>query len=159
MRSRGITAGSNSDATGVTIFATVNAIVGILFMCGAAFALRTYLFTRRAVHLRAVVVGRLDESVDNHDAGSQSAPTTRYIVQIAGQGESARRVRLADAFGGSVADKLVSDDGTIAVLYDPARPGVVRIDSLSTLYSIPLFLCVPAFLWLAVLACVLAASL
>ena len=134
------------------IFAAVCATVGILFLAGAAFAVRTYFFTRRAVRVRASLVGRLDESVDNHDPGSQSAPTTRYIVEIPRQGERARRVMLADAFGGSVADNLVSDDGTIAVLYDPAQPGVVRIDSTWTLYFVPLLLCLPAMVVLALLA-------
>ena len=126
------------------IFAAACATIGILFLAGAAFAVRTYLFTRRAVRVRASVVGRLDESADNHDPSSQSAPTTRYIVEIPRKGKQARRVMLADAFGGSVADKLVSDDGTIAVLYDPAQPGVVRIDSAWTLYFMPAFLCAPA---------------
>ena len=136
------------------ISAAVCATVGILFLAGAAFAVRTYLFTRRAVRVRASVVGRLDESVDNHYAGSRSAPTTRYIVDIPRQGERARRVMLADAFGGPVADSLVSDDGTIAVLYDPAQPGVVRIDSPRTLYFVPVFLCAPAFVWAIVVSAI-----
>ncbi|MET0441216.1 MAG: DUF3592 domain-containing protein [Casimicrobiaceae bacterium] len=136
----------------MTGFAAVTAIVSIVFLFGAAFALRTHLFVRRAMHVRASVVGRLDESVNNHDAGSQSAPTTRYIVEIPRHGERPRRVMLAEAFGGSVADKLVSDDGTIKVLYDPARPAVVRIDSWWTLYFVPVFLCAPGLLWLAVVA-------
>jgi uncharacterized protein DUF3592 len=132
------------------IFAVVCSTVGILFLAGAAFAARTYLFTRRAVRVRASVVGRLDESVDDHDASGRSAPTTRYIVEI--PGTRARRVMLADAIGGPVADKLVGDDGAIAVLYDPAQPGVVRVDSAWTLYFVPVLLCVPALLLLATLA-------
>ena len=132
------------------IFAAVCATLGILFLAGAAFAVRTCLFTRRAVRVRASVVARLDESIDDRDASGQSATTIRYIVEI--PGKRARRVMLADAIGGSVADKLVSDDGTIAVLYDPAQPGVVRIDSAWTLYFVPVFLCGPALLLLATLA-------
>jgi len=132
--------------------------VALLFVAGVAFGLRTFLFVRRAVRLRASVVGSIDESVDNPDTSSQSAPTTRYIVEIRRAGERPRRVMLADAFGGSLADKLVGDDGTIAVLYDPARPGVVRIDSPWTLYFMPMFLCAPALLFLALVAYVKVAA-
>jgi hypothetical protein len=135
----------------VTSFAAVSAVLAALFVLGAAFALRTYLFVRRALRVRASVVGRLDASVDNHDPGSQSAPTTRYVVEIPRKGERPRRAALADALGGSLADRLVSDDGTIGVLYDPRRPGVVRIDSPWSLYLVPMFLCAPALLFLALL--------
>jgi len=76
---------------------------------------------------------------------------TRYVVELLDQGGRKRRVTLADAFGGSIADRLVARDSTIAVVYDRATPRVVRIDSPWTLYFIPTMLCVPGALFLALI--------
>ena len=130
---------------------TIAVILGILFLIGAVRALQTHQFVRKAVRMRAKVVDVLDATVSNPDTSSQSSPTSRYVVEISGQGNRKQRVLLADAFGGSTADKFVADDGTIAVIYDPARPGVIRIDSPWALYFIPGFLCAPAVLFLSLI--------
>ena len=101
-------------------------ILGVLFLVGLVRGIQTHLFIRRAVRVRAKVVATFDVSIGNPDPGSQSAPTLRHVVVLPVLG---RRVPLADAFGGSFADKLVANDGAIAVIYDPRRPGIVRIDA------------------------------
>jgi hypothetical protein len=58
---------------------------------------------------------------------------------------------LSDALGGAVADKLVADDGTIAVIFDPTNPGVIRIDSPWALYFVPGLLCAPGVLFLSLI--------
>ncbi|MEO7393204.1 MAG: DUF3592 domain-containing protein [Ramlibacter sp.] len=126
-------------------------VVGSLFLIGLIRAIQTHLFIRRAVRVRATVVDVLDASVSNPDTSSQSSPTSRYVVEIVDRGKHKRRVALADAFGGSIADKFVANDGTIAVLYDPKKPGVIRIDSPWALYFIPFFLCTPGVLVLALI--------
>ena len=124
-------------------------ILGFLFAIGIVRAVQTHRFIRKAVRVRAKVVDDLDATVDNPDTSSQSSPTSRYVVEISGQGNRKRRVSLADAFGGSIADKFVAGDGTIAVLFDPTQPGVIRIDSPWALYFIPGILCAPGVLFLA----------
>jgi len=131
----------------VNTFAIIATLVGILFVAGIASAIRTYRFVRRSVRARARVVAILDATIDNPDTGSQSAPTSRYVVEISGEGNGKRRVSLADAFGGSIADKFVAEDGTICVIYDPKKPKSVRIDSPWALYFVPGFLCAPAVLF------------
>jgi len=113
---------------------------------GIALAIRTRLFVRRAVRTRGRIVGRLDATVHNPDTSSQSSTTQRYVVELSSQGRR-RRLPLADAFGGAIADKLDAGDGSIAVLYDPKKPEVVRIDSPWTLYFVPAFLCTPGVLF------------
>lgn len=125
--------------------------LGTLFAVGATRAVQTHAFVRRAVRVRAKVVEVLDASVGNPDTGTQTSPTSRFVVDIPGQGARARRVTLADAFGGSIADRFVADDGTIAVMYDRSKPDVVRIDSPWALYFAPLFLCAPGVLFLALI--------
>ena len=93
----------------------------------------------------------LDASVSNPETSSQSAPTSRYVVEIVDRGKRKRRAALADAFGGSIADKFVANDGTIAVIYDPNEPSVVRIDSPWALYFMPLFLCASGVLVFALI--------
>lgn len=132
-------------------FTTIAVILGILFVAGVVRAVQTYQFVRTAVRVRAKVVDVLDATVSNHDTSSQSSPTSRYVVEIPGQGAGKRRLSLSDAFGGSIADKFVADDGTIAVIYDPALPGVVRIDSPWALYFIPGFLCAPGLLFFSLI--------
>jgi len=127
-------------------------ILGILFVIGVVRAVQTHQFVRKAVRVRAKVVDVLDATASNPDTSSQSSPTSRYVVEISGQGTTRkRRVSLADAFGGSVADKFVADDGTIAVIYDPSEPGVIRIDSPWALYFIPGFLCAPGVLFFSLI--------
>jgi hypothetical protein len=136
----------------VNSFTTIAVIVGILFVIGVVRAVQTHQFVRKAVRVRAKVVDVLDATVSNPDTSSQSSPTSRYVVEISGQRTPKRHVSLADAFGGAIADKFVADDGTIAVIYDPAQPGVIRIDSLWALYFIPGFLCAPGVLFLSLIA-------
>jgi hypothetical protein len=131
----------------VNSFTTIAVLLGIIVVAGIARAVRTYRFVRRSVRVRARVVSVLDATVDDPDTGSQTSSTSRYVVEITGQGNRKRRVSLADAFGGSIADKFVSEDGTIAVIYDPRRPGVVRIDSPWALYFVPAFFCAPGVLF------------
>lgn len=128
-------------------FTTIAVLLGIIFIAGIARAAQTYQFVRRSVRVRANVVSVLDATVSNPDTGSQTSPTSRYVVEISGQGNRKRRVSLADAFGGSIADKFVSEDGTIGVIYDPRQPGFVRIDSPWALYFVPGFLCAPGVLF------------
>ena len=133
-------------------FITLAAIVGVMFLFGIARAVQTRLFVRNAVRVRARIVDRLDSTVANPDTSSQSAPVSRYVIELADHGTRKRRVQLADAFGGSIADKFVADDDTMPVIYDPRRPNVVRIDSPWTLYFAPVFLCTPGVLFLALVA-------
>ena len=132
-------------------FTTIAVILAILFVIGIVRAVQTHLFIRKAVRVRAKVVDVLDATVGNPDTSSQSSPTSRYVVEIPGQGKGKRRVPLADAFGGSIADKFVADDGTIAVIFDATQPGVVRIDSPWALFFIPGILCAPGILFLALI--------
>ena len=129
-------------------FATIAVILGILFAIGVVRAVQTHQFVREAVRVRAKVVDVLDATVSNPDTSSQSSPTSRYVIEIPGPGARKRRASLTDAVGGSIADKFVKDDGTIAVIYHPSQPGVIRIDSPWVLYFIPGFLCAPAVLFL-----------
>jgi hypothetical protein len=133
-------------------FITLAAIVGVMFLIGIVRAVQTQLFVRNAVRVRARIVDRLDSTVANPDTSSQSAPVSRYVIELADHGTRKRRVPLADAFGGSIADKFVADDDTIPVIYDPRRPNVVRINSPWTLYFAPVFLCTPGVLFLALVA-------
>jgi hypothetical protein len=125
---------------------TLAVFLGILFLIGVVRAIQTCRFVRKAVRVRAKIVERLDATVANPDTSSQSAAMSRYVVEFPDQGGRKRRVTPADAFGGSVADKFVADDDMIAVIYDPGRPGVVRIDSPWALYFVPVFLCAPGVL-------------
>ncbi len=127
---------------------TLALVLGLLFLIGVIRGIRTYLFVRKAVRVRAKIVERLDASVSNPDTSTQTSPTLRYVVELPDHGARKRRVPLADAFGGSVADKFEADDGTIAVIFDPKRPSVVRIDSPWALYFMTAFLCAPAVLFL-----------
>ena len=129
--------------SGLGIFALV---LGVLFLIGVGRAIQTYSFVRKGVRTRAKIVRRLDATVANPDISSQSAPVSRFVVELAGRDGRKRRVTLADAFGGSITDRLVAKDDTISVIYDSARPDLVRIDSPWTLYFIPVFLCLPAIL-------------
>jgi hypothetical protein len=133
-------------------FVMLAAIVGIMFLIGIVRAVQTQLFVRNAVRVRARIVDRLDATVANPDTSSQSAPVSRYVIELADHGTRKRRVPLADAFGGSIADKFVADDDTIPVIYDPRRPNVVRINSPWTLYFAPVVLCAPGVLFLALVA-------
>jgi hypothetical protein len=133
-------------------FTALAAIFGVMFLVGVVRAIQTQLFVRNAVQVRAKVVDRLDASVANPDTSSQSAPVSRYVVELADHGTRKRRVPLADAFGGSIADKFVAGDDTIPVIYDPRRPNVVRINSPWTLYFAPAFLCAPGVLLLVLVA-------
>jgi uncharacterized protein DUF3592 len=135
----------------VNSFTTIAVILGILFVVGVVRAAQTHHFVRKAVRVRAKIVDVLDATVSNPDTSSQSSPTSRYVVEISGQGTRKRRVSLADAFGGSIPDKFVADDGTIAVMYDPTQPGVIRIDSPWALYFIPGFLCAPGVFFLSLI--------
>ena len=132
-------------------FTIIAVILGILFVIGVVRAVQTRQFVRKAVRVRAKVVDVLDATASNPDTSSQSSPTSRYVVEISGQGTRKRRVSLADAFGGSIADKFVAGDGTIAVIYDPTQPGVIRVDSPWALYFIPGFLCAPGVLFLSLI--------
>ena len=58
---------------------------------------------------------------------------------------------VSDAFGGAIADTFVAADGTIAVAFDPAKPGVIRIDSPWALYFLPALLCAPGVLFLSLI--------
>jgi Protein of unknown function (DUF3592) len=131
---------------------TLAMFVGFLFFIGVVRAIRTYFFVRKSVRVRAKIVDRLDATVSNPDTSSQSSPTFRYVVELPDQGARKRRVSLADAFGGSIADRFAADDETIAVIYDPKRPSVVRIDSPWALYFVSAFLCVPGILFLVLIA-------
>jgi hypothetical protein len=133
-------------------FSALAAIVGVMFLIGIVRAVQTQLFVRNAVRVRARIVDRLDATVANPDTSSQSAPVSRYVIELADQGTRKRRVPLADAFGGSIADRFVAGDDTIPVIYDPRRPNIVRIDSPWTLYFAPVFLCTPGILFLALVA-------
>jgi hypothetical protein len=128
------------------------AILGILFIIGIVRAIQTHRLVRKAVRVSAKVVDCLDATVANPDTSSQTSPVSRYVVELQDHGGRKRRVALADAFGGSIADKFVADNGRIAVLYDPKHPDVVQIDSPWTLYFIPAFLCAPAVLFAALIA-------
>ena len=130
---------------------TIAVILGILVAIGVVRAIQTHRFVRKAVRVRAKVVAVLDATVGNPDTSSQSSPTSRYVVEIPGQGNRKRRVALADAFGGSIADKFVAEDGTIAVTYDPVHPDVIRIDSPWALYFIPGILCAPGVLFFSLI--------
>ena len=141
----------------MTNFITVTVIVGVMFLVGIVRAIQVQLFVRTAVRVRAKIVGRTDATVANPDTSSQSSPTSRYVVELAGPDARKRRVALADAFGGSIADKL-ANEGTMPVLYDSRRPNVVRIDSTWTLYFVPVFLCTPGVLFLTLVLYVWANS-
>lgn len=130
-------------------FSIIAVVVGGLFLLGVARGYQVHRFVRRALRVRAKVVATLDATVSNHDTGSQSASTSRYVVEILERDGRKRRVALSDAIGGSIGDTLVATDETIAVIYDPRHPTVVRIDSPWALYLTPLFLCAPAMLFLA----------
>jgi hypothetical protein len=132
----------------VNTFATITMVLGLLFIVGVVRALHTQRFVRRAVRVRAQVIAAIDAAIHNPETSSQSASVSRYVVEISDHGTRTRRVTLSDALGGAVADKLVADDGTIAVMFDPTKPDVVRIDSPWALYFFPGFLCAPAVLWL-----------
>lgn len=136
----------------MTGFQVVVTASSVLFVGGCLRAVQTFLFVRRAIRVRAKVVGAIDATVDNHDASSQSAGVTRYVVELPGAGGRTRRIALAVAFGGAMADRLVGDDQTIRVLYDPRAPDVVRIDAPWTLYFLPAFLCAPGLLFFALSA-------
>ena len=127
---------------------TVALVVGVPLFVGITRAIQTHRFVRRAVRTRARVMQILDATVDNPDTSSQSSSSVRYVVELSERGRK-RRVALADAFGGSIADKFVADDQTIPVVFDPSKPGVVRIDSPWALYFVPTVLCVPAVLALS----------
>ena len=133
-------------------FVILTVVVGATFLVGIIRAVRTQLFVRNAVRVRAKIVDRLDSTAANPDTTSQSAPVSRYVIELADHAARKRRVVLSEAFGGSIADKLIADDDTIPVIYDPHRPNVVRIDSPWTLYFAPVFLCTPGILFLALLA-------
>lgn len=126
------------------------ATVGGLASIGLVRLAHTLVFVRSAVRTRATVVGRVDASVDGHDTSTSSASTERWIVQLVSQGR-VRRVPLADAFGGAIAERLIDDDDSIPVLFDPRKPERVRIDSPWTLYFVPAFLCAPGILLLALI--------
>ena len=128
-------------------FTTIAMVLGLLFAIGVVRAVQTRRFVRKAVRVRGRVVDVLDATVSNPDTSSQSSPVSRYVVELSGQGTSKRRVLLSDAFGGAMADKFVAADGTIAVMFDPTKPGVLRIDSPWALYFFPGFLCAPGVLF------------
>jgi Protein of unknown function (DUF3592) len=130
---------------------TVAVVLAVMFLIGLIRGIQTYFFLRKAVRVRARIVESLDASVANHDTSSQSASVSRYVVELPDQSGRKRRVTLADAFGGSMAERLVAHDDTIAVTYDPSTPSVVRIDSPWTLYFIPVFLCAPGVLFIALI--------
>jgi len=130
---------------------TFAVILGAMFLIGVVRGIQTYRFVRKAVRVRAKIVESLDATVANADTSSQTSSVSRYVVELMDQGGHKRRVTLADAFGGSLADRLVARDDTIAVTYDPATPSVVRIDSPWTLYFIPVVLCVPGVLFIALI--------
>jgi GAF domain-containing protein len=135
----------------------LGASIVALFGLGVAMAVRTYFFVRRAHRVRAKVVARIDATIDSHDPISQSEQVDRLVVELPSTARTKRTVALADAFGGYMAESLVGHDGTVPVLYDPARPDVVRIDKLWALYFMPACLCAPAvasalliaYVWLA----------
>lgn len=120
-------------------------IPATLFSLGIARGISTWRLVRRAVRVRAKVVDRIDASIPDYETSSQSASTTRYVVELPLPGGGKRRVALAEAFGGAAVDRLVKD-GMLAVLYERNRPETVRIDSLPTLYFLPAVLCAPAIL-------------
>ena len=136
----------------MSTFATLAAIVGVMFLGGIVWAVQIQRFVRNAVHVRAKIVDRLDATVANPDTSSQSASVSRYVVELADHGNRKRRVPLTGAFGGSIADKLVTSDNTIPVIYDPRRPDIVRMNSPWTLYFAPMFLCAPGVLFLVLVA-------
>jgi len=129
-------------------FATVSAVVGGLASMGLVGLVQTLFFVRSATRTRATVVRRVDASVHGHDTSTSPASTERWIVELVSKGR-VRRVPLAEAFGGAIAERLIADDGSIPVLFDPREPERVRIDSPWTLYFMPAFLCAPGILWLA----------
>ncbi len=128
------------------------AILALFFLVGVACAIHMYRFVQRSVRVPAKIVERLDATVANPETSSQTSPVSRYVVEVQDQGGRKRRVTLADAFGGSIADKFEADNGTIAVLYDPASPNVIRIDSPWALYFVPAFLCAPGLLFASLVA-------
>ena len=81
--------------------------------------------------------------------GSWRSRTWLHTVELPARRPGQRRqVQLSEAWGGSAHDRLAAG-GTLPVLYDPAKPGVVRIDAPWALYFIPALFCVPALLLLA----------
>ncbi len=130
---------------------TLATILGVMFLIGVVRGVQTCRFVRKAVRVRGKIVQTLDATVSNPDTSSQTSPVSRHVVELLVHRGGRRRVTLADAFGGSIADRLVASDDTIAVAFDPTAPNVVRIDSPWTLYFIPMVLCVPGVLVVALI--------
>ena len=139
-------------------FNGITTALSALFAVGVVMAFRTYLFVKRGRAVQAKVVSIVDATVHNPETGSQSASVDRLVVEMPMPSNRKRIVPLADAVGGAIAEKLVGQDGTISVIYDPKRPEIVRINSLLTLFFVPAFLCAPGILFLFCIAYVMSIS-
>jgi hypothetical protein len=125
----------------LTALATV---LGAMFLVGSILFLRAYAFDRMATKVRARIVSR---SVGKR-TNLEQVRTTSFVVEIKNSKGALIQVALAESLGPALIDKLVEEDGTIAVKYNPAKPEIVRADSGFVTYMIAAYLCVPGLLFL-----------
>lgn len=125
-------------------FAALASVFGIMFLAGSALFLRAYAFSRAAKRVRARIVSR--------SAGTRlnkgKVRTWKFVVEVRDSKGALKRIALAESIGASLIDKLVGQDGTIAVRYNPAKPETVRADSAFVTYMIAAYFCVPGLLFL-----------
>lgn len=122
---------------------------GGLFAFGVIRAVQTRRFVRRAVRVRARILETREIRKEHYDPDHRVSPFYQHVVEIPHHRPGRRRrVLVSEIWGGSIPGKLAAG-GTLPVLYDPAKPDIVRIDSPWTLYFIPAFFCTPALLLFA----------
>lgn len=127
-------------------FSTLASVLGIMFLIGSVLIFRAYTFGRTAKRVRARIVSRSKGTRLNQEL----VRTWRFVVEVRDQKGAMKQVALAESIGAALIDKLVDQDGTIAVRYDPARPETVHADSPFITYMIGAYLCVPGLLFLMV---------
>ena len=124
--------------------ATLASAFGFMFLVGCLLFVRAYAFSRTATKVRARIVSRSTTSRFNQTAGR----TTRFVVEVKDSTGALRQVALAESIGPALVQKLVGQDGKIAVKYNPAKPETVRADSAFVIYMIAAYFCVPGLLFL-----------
>ncbi len=125
-------------------FATLAGAFGIMFLVGSILFIRAHAFTRASKQVRARIVSRSPGT----QLSRRRVRTWKFVVEVNDSEGAPKRVALAESIGDSLVDKLVDQDGTIAVRYNPAKPETVRADSAFVTYMIAAYFCVPGALFL-----------
>jgi hypothetical protein len=134
---------------------TIGIGAGVLALAGIALAVRTRLFVRRAIRVRATVIDRLTSP--HMGTEINTSPVQRFVVEFVDTGGRRCRVELREGLGGLVGERLVGADNKVAVLFDPHTPKVVRLASPVSLYFFPVVLMIPALMFTILVVTVLVA--